>query len=151
MTGTESHLKFILRLCAVVAGIAIVAVFMPDAWMNVAHRWVGLGDFPSTPITHYMARSLSARYVMYGGVYWIVSYDVRRHAPVIRYLAMAGILFAILVLVIDKNADLPASWTFVEGPIVLVFSVLILVLVRRVEKAPAADRRTAEAVESLRR
>ncbi len=150
MNGTERLLKHILRLCAVIAGLAVVAVFMPAEWMNIAHRWLGLGDFPTAPITLYMARSLSARYVMYGGVYWVVSHDVRRHAAVIRYLALAGILFAILVFVVDKNAGLPPCWTFVEGPTVMAFSVLILLLAQRIAKEPDAGRRTAEVQASLR-
>ena len=60
---------------------------MPTTWIVATHKWLGLGDFPDAPITQYLARSISALYAIFGGLVIVVSTDVRRYVPVIRFLA----------------------------------------------------------------
>jgi hypothetical protein len=62
----------------------------------------------------------------------LVSWDVRRHARVVAYVAIASIVFGLLLLGIDLHAGMPLRWTLGEGPPVVLIGVVILYLVRRV-------------------
>jgi hypothetical protein len=138
--GTNSaRLILVLRLSGFAMALAVFAVVMPDSCMVATHRLLGLGEFPEAPVADYLARSLSAFYAMYGGLLWVVSTDIRRYAPVIRYLAVVGVVFGVLLYWIDTHAGLPLYWCIVEGTIVTALSLLILVLQRAVE---SDERRT---------
>ena len=114
---------------------AFAAVFMPTAWMERSHRLLGLGAFPATPLVDYLTRSLSALYGIHGGVLLVVSSDVRRHAPIVRYLGVMNIVLGLLMLGIDLHAGMPAWWSWGEGPPVVVVGIALLVLIGKVEPA----------------
>ena len=128
----ERFLVLVLRFSGVVLLLAFAAVFLPVTWMAAAHRWLGLGKFPSFPIVDYLTRSISILYGIKGGLYLLLSTDVRRFRPVIVYSAWAAIGFGLAMLVIDVRAGLPWTWTFGEGPFIILAGVAILTLVRRV-------------------
>ena len=128
MNRPERILVIVLRVAGVVTGSALFAVFLPTAWMAAIHEWLGLGKFPEGRIVEYLARSLSAFYAMHGGLCLFVSRDPRRYAGVITYLAVAGAIFGVLMLVIDLSIAMPLHWTLQEGPFVFALSFLILVL-----------------------
>jgi hypothetical protein len=134
VTRPEQVLRLFLRIYGCVTGLAVVAVFMPRAWMAACHAWLGLGPFPEGPIVEYLARSLSAFYAMTGGLMWLASFGVRRHAGLIAYLGIAGVLFAPVLFAIDLHAGMPVFWTFWEGSVVLASSLAILVLLARVRR-----------------
>lgn len=131
----DSHraLIILLRIVGVVTCTAIIASVMPTAWISATHQWLGLGDFPVTPITQYLARSISALYAMFGALTVLVSVDVRRFAPIIRFLGYACIPFGALLIWIDAMAGLPTSWVLFEGPMTIVLGVVILLLARSVK------------------
>ena len=112
-------------------GIAVIAVFMPASWIEETHRWLGLGVLPKGPITFYLARSLSAFYVIYGGLLWLVSLDLERYYNVALYLIYAGLVFGPVVLFTDLSAGMPFYWTCFEGPLIALFSIVLLVLLRK--------------------
>ena len=128
MTRNERILKIWLRAMGTVQAIAVIAVFMPMSWMDVSARFVGLEPLPHVPIFEYLARSLSAFYAMMGGLLWLASFDVRRYAALITYLAVGGLLFAPTIFIIDLSVGMPHRWTWHEGPIVLGISIATLVL-----------------------
>ena len=132
--GVEKWLAILLRFAGGVMLLAFGAIFMPTEWMAVSHRWLGLGEFPGSPLVDYLTRSASALYGIHGGLYLVTARDVRRHAPVIRYLAATAVLFGILMVGIDLHAGMPWYWTFSEGPSVLAFGVLLLALLRFVPR-----------------
>lgn len=132
MNRAERLLKLVLRLTGALCLLALVAVAMPRRWMAVTHDWLGLGRFPEGPIVEYLARSLSAFYAMLGGLLWLVASDVRRYAGAITYAAVAGIVFAVMILVVDVSIGMPLHWTLQEGPYVLLVSVAVLLLQRKV-------------------
>ena len=105
---------------------------MPTAWIADAHRWIGLGDFPDAPITQYLARSISVLYAIFGVLTILVSTDVLRYAPIIRFLTYVTLAFAVLITGIDWMAGLPTYWTLLEGPPTFILGIVILLLVRRV-------------------
>lgn len=131
----ESGLRFTLLSVALAEFGAIAGVFMPASFMATVHAWLGLGTMPDGPIVAYLARSLSAFYVVHGGVMMVCATDIRRYSPMIRYLAWAGVAFAILVTYLDYEIGFPWYWTLIEGPGLIALSVLMLVLLRRVEAA----------------
>jgi hypothetical protein len=126
--NAEHLLAILLKTSGTVMGLAIFAVVMPRHWMAATHEWLGLGGFPDGPIVDYLARTLSAMYAFYGGLLWICSLDVRRFAAIITYSAVAGVVFAVAVFVIDVRIGMPPSWTACEAPIVLLLSLGVLAL-----------------------
>jgi hypothetical protein len=131
----HSVLIILLRVAGVLACTAIIASVMPTTWIAATHRWLGLGDFPDAPIAQYLARSLSAFYAIFGGLAIVVSTDVLRYAPIIRFFAYASLAFGILITGIDSIAGMPPYWTLFEGPTTFILGVVILVFVRRVDRS----------------
>jgi len=127
----ERLLALVLRFAGVILLLAYGAVLLPVAWMAATHRWLGLGDFPTDPIVDYLTRSISFLYGIKGGLYLLLSTDVRRFRPVIIYTAWAAICFGLAMIVIDVRARLPWQWTLGEGPFVILAGAAILVLARR--------------------
>lgn len=134
MTRDEKLLRLLLRMIAVAEWFAVIGIFMPASFMAVCHEKLGLGAFPSQPITTYLARCLSAFYVMHGGFVWIAATDVRKYAALIRYIAATGIVFSLVVTALDVISGFPIMWTIGEGPVLTGISIVFLVLLRRVEK-----------------
>ncbi len=128
-------LIILLRVVGVSACTAIIASVMPTTWIVVTHRWLGLGDFPDAPITQYLARSISALYAVLGGLAIIISTDVQRYAPIIRFFAYVTLAFGLLLTGIDSIAGMPTYWTLFEGPTTSILGVVILLLARRVEQS----------------
>jgi hypothetical protein len=128
-------LKCFLRYLGTVCLLALVAVVMPHSWMDATHRWLGLGEMPSGPIVGYLTRTLSAFYALFGGLLWVLSFDLRRSLPVLRYVSWAMIGFGAIALIVDWQVGLPWHWTIFEGPFVIGFGVVILWLARSVSDA----------------
>jgi hypothetical protein len=131
----ELFLVVWLRAIAAVESLAILAVFMPQAWMDACHRGLGLGALPEQPILVYLTRSLSALYAAQAGLIWLISSDVRRYGPVVLYLGFAFLIFGALVLGIDCRAGLPWFWVLGEGPVLMLIGPLILALAWRSRRA----------------
>ncbi|MCH8805859.1 MAG: hypothetical protein IH986_07205 [Planctomycetes bacterium] len=132
----EKCLVLLLRVLGCTVCLAFFAMFLPLGWMAAIHARLGLGTFPDGPIVEYLTRSLAAMYAIHGGVVLLAATDVRRYAGLIVYLAVAGVLFGIAILVIDIVSGMPAYWTVGEGPPILVIGAVILWLLR---KTLAAD------------
>ncbi len=116
---------------------ALGAVVMPYEWMNLIHRELGLGELPHVPIVGYLTRSISALYALHGALLVFLANDVRRYLPVVRFLAVAGVVFGALLVGMDFAVGLPLPWTVGEGPWVMALSMVILWLSGR-ERFPAA-------------
>jgi hypothetical protein len=140
MQTAERMLKWVLCLIALSELGAIAGVVMPVAWMRVAHEWLGLGPFPEGVTLPYLARSLSAFYVVHAGSMLVCATDVRRYEGMIAYLAWAGIAFAALMSVLDILAGFPWYWMAIEGPGLIVLSVAILYFQRQVRAGQPPDR-----------
>ena len=132
--NTERTLAVFLRMVGSFSLTAIFFVFVPYERMNNIHQLLGMGELPAEPVVGYLARSLSAFYAIVGGLMWVVSFDVKQHLAVIRYLGAALTIFGILILGIDIIEGMPMFWRLGEGPIVLVFGILIFMLAGKVEQ-----------------
>jgi hypothetical protein len=128
----DRALKALVRAIGAVSMLAIVAVFMPRAWMAAIHERVGLGPFPGGPIVEYLARSTSLFYAIWGGVLWVLGGDVRRHASAI--MAVGGVMLAsgAVLLAIDLRAAMPWLWAAGEGPFVMLMGAVLLAMASRV-------------------
>ena len=130
MSRSERLLVALLYLCAAVSSLAAIPVVMPHRWMDIAHRWLGMGELPQMPVIVYLARSLSALYVFHGGMLWFMARDVRRYSTLITYLGVAFVVFGIVSLGIDLHSQLPRMWIAVEGPLLVAVGAAILLLQR---------------------
>jgi len=131
MTKQERFFKLFLRIIGTAALLAIGAVIMPYSWMNVIHQWHGLGELPKEPIVGYLTRSTSAFYAFFGGLLWCVSFHLNRYRPVIHFLGAATIVFGATLSIVDLREGMPLYWTFTEGPINIVFGIIIFTLSRK--------------------
>jgi hypothetical protein len=131
MTKQDIFFRLLLRVIGTAALFAVIAVVMPYSWMNAIHEWLGLGLLPSEPIVGYLARSTSAFYAIFGGLFWILSFDLPRYRLVLCYVGAATVIFGAALLVVDLLEGLPLYWSLTEGPLNAVFGVLILVLAYR--------------------
>ena len=138
MNQKERILVWLLRLGGAVMLTALGAVLMPFDWMNVIHRQAGLGDLPHVPIVGYLTRSISGLYALHGALLVFLAGDVRRYLPVVRFLAVAGVVFGALMLGIDCAVGMPLSWTVAEGPYVVALSAVVLWLTGRRRFPPTA-------------
>jgi len=128
-------LMWLLRVEGVIMLVALGAVVMPTDWMNTINRRSGLGELPRGPVIEYLTRSLSGFYALHGALLLFLAGDVVRHLVVIRFLALAGVVFGLLMLALDLSVAMPLGWTIQEGPGIVAMSLLFFWLARRA-KAP---------------
>ena len=131
MDWSEKTLVWLLRLTGGLLLVAVGAVFMPFGWMAAIHRWLGLGELPNTPMIGYLTRSLSALYAVHGALVLYLSFDVRRYLPVVRCLAVLGIVFGAGMIVLDCVVGLPPAWIVGEGPFIIALGAALLWLAAR--------------------
>jgi len=132
LSRPERILQQLTRVVGSVALLAIPCALMPYSWMNAVHQGLGMGELPSEPIVGYLARSTSAFYALVGGLFWVVSLDLRRYRLVLRYLGMAIILIGLMLFGVDLVEGMPWWWSLAEGPFNVGLGVVILVLSRRI-------------------
>lgn len=123
-------LVVLLRLAGVVTASAFLAMFLPVDWMASTHRWLGLGEFPRTPVVEYLARSIAALYGFHGVLNLVASGDPVKHRIIVWYIATMNVLFGLMLIIIDYHAGLPAYWTLSEGPPIIAFGIVIGLLNR---------------------
>jgi len=128
MTGQDRFLKFFLRVIGTTSLLAVIAVVMPYSWMNAIHQWLGMGQLPPEPVVGYLARSTSGFYALLGGLFWVASFDLNRHRIVLCYLGIVIVIFGAALFVVDLLEEMPLYWSLTEGPINIVFGIVILVL-----------------------
>lgn len=131
----ETILVVLLRLAGGVTVLAFGAMFLPTDWMAATHRWLGLGDFPRTPVVDYLTRSVAALYGFHGALLFLVSGNPVRYLDIVRYVGVMNLLFGVFMLIIDLHAGLPLWWTLGEGPPVSAFGVVVLYLCRSLKPA----------------
>lgn len=131
--AADRVLKLLLRAFGGMSVLALPFVFLPTKKMNVIHEQVlGMGALPNAPIVGYLARSTSMFYAMLGGLLILLSFDLRRYRPALRYLLGTSVVFGALITCIDILERMPPMWAAIEGPLIVVLSVLMLVLLRKV-------------------
>ncbi|MGQ0636521.1 MAG: hypothetical protein ACT4QC_18055 [Planctomycetaceae bacterium] len=128
----------VLRAFGILDLCAFFAVVMPEHWMDQAHRFFGMGPLPAEPIVGYLARSASLLYALHGALLVLISYDVDRHWGLIRFLGLAALVHAGVILAIDVAQGIPPLWwRYGEAPCYAATGALILWLQRRAEPRKA--------------
>src|SRR5262249_39408365 len=107
MTKSDRVLVLLLRIVGVGSLFALVAVFMPFSWMAATHRRLGLGEMPTGPVVEYLARSLSAFYALVGALCLVLTTDLERYRPLVRFLGVAFALLSVALLGVDLAAGMP--------------------------------------------
>jgi len=106
--------------------VAAGAVFLPIEWMAICHRWLGLGEFPDSPITVYLARSTSLLYAVHGFLMLYTAIHLRQYLPLAKIFGYLHIVIGLVMLGIDVTTPMPLYWTAVEGiPISLAGAALV--------------------------
>jgi hypothetical protein len=121
MARSEKALVVLLRVAGVGLLTALIPAVMPFAWIKDTHRLLGMGELPEGPIIGHLTGSLSAMYALRGALVFFVSLDVRRYLPVVKFLAVLGIVFGAGMLVLDIKVAMPPRWTGCEGPFSMVW------------------------------
>ena len=114
-----------LRLVGGVSLLAFAAAVMPEKWIVEISEFLGFDPFPYSPLTFYLARNLSLLYGFVGAALLVVSTDLKRYFPLIRYAAIGTIIFGVLQLIVDWQAGLPVWWTLGESLSTLFGGVLL--------------------------
>jgi hypothetical protein len=130
----EKLLAVVLRVNAVVLLTAFPMMLLPVEWMAATHRWLGLGDFPASPLVDYLTRTISFLYGFHGGLLLLVARDLRRYRTVVVYIVAMGFAFGLSVIAVDVHAELPLPWILGEGPSILVLASILAWLLRAVPK-----------------
>jgi len=125
----------ILRILLGVIGagllVAAAAVFLPVHWMAISHRWLGLGEFPESPITVYLARSTSLLYAVHGFLMLYTAIHLRQYLPLAKIFGYLHIVIGLAMLGIDLTTPMPIYWTAIEGiPISLAGAALVWLAIR---------------------
>ncbi len=115
-SNAARRLALVLRGLGCLDMLALLAVVVPERWIDVAHRWAGLGTLPSEPIVGYLTRSASALYALHGAIVVFMSFDVNRYERLIRFMAWAAVLHGAVLLGIDIVQEMPVLWRWAEGP-----------------------------------
>jgi hypothetical protein len=139
MTKSDRVLVILLRVFGVGSLFALVAVFMPLSCMVSTHRWLGLGEMPTTPIVGYLARWLSTFYAFFGALCLLLAADLERYRPLVRFLGIALVLMGILATAIDLMSEMPWWWTAFEGPPGVPVGALIYFLARSAHRTPGDE------------
>ena len=96
---SQRNLVLLLRFIACVLFRAFVAMLLPESVMVSSHAWLGLGEFPASPLVNYLTRSIAALYGFHGVLVMIVSRDVVRYKPIVTYLGGFTLVAATLLSV----------------------------------------------------
>ena len=132
LSPDEQWLGFVLRFLAVLELLALPTIFLPLAWMDAVHQYLGMGDLPHAPIVPYLARTVSIMYSFHGLLALVMSWDVRRYLPLIRVFALAAVAMGVALLTIDILLEFPLWWILSEGPFAIVVGGLLYFLQRLV-------------------
>jgi len=118
MKGAEVNSQrlqvLLLRLVGSVEMLAFIAVAMPRAWMEAAHRWLGLGEMTGGVILMFMIRQASFTYGVHGALLWVMSSDVERFRPLVVFTGVSYLLAGPAFLVIDIMSGMPWFWVLGE-------------------------------------
>jgi hypothetical protein len=126
MTVDERLLQLLLRVVGTAGLLAIPFVLVPHDWLDAIHKGLGMGEFPDTAVTGYLARTTSALHAVIGGLLWTISFDLPRHRRVLTYLGTAFVLYGAAMLAVNLAQAMPLWWICAEGPFNLAFGSALL-------------------------
>jgi hypothetical protein len=141
--------ELILRLVGAVEVLAFAAVFMPRAWMEVGHAWLGFPAMPQDPVFESVMRQVSFTYGLHGVALWVIAADVARYRPLVVLTGVGYLAAGPVFVLIDRMAGMPWLWTAGNAGSCLLVGTLLLGLLWLERAEP--ERREEETVSSARR
>jgi hypothetical protein len=132
--ASEDLLRLLLRFVGCACLLALISLWMPRSWIDAGHSWLGWGQFPAAPIAEYLARSVSALSAFYGGLLVVLSFDIRRYAPLIRYQAAAIMILSACGVVVGTSAGVPLWFVGGDMAVCWAYCVPMLVLTERIDR-----------------
>lgn len=130
----DRFLLWLIRLNAAIVLCAALCALLPFEWMDRVHGWLGLGPLPDAPITRYLTRSLSLVYALHGAILLTVTLDWARYRPLVPVLAGLHAALGAGLILVDLAAGVPWWWTASEGPGLVGYAALVLVVYRRARR-----------------
>ena len=130
-------IKLLLRVMGTITVTAFLTMVVPPNWQAAVHEWLGLGPFPRSPVFDYLTRSIAALYGFHGVLLLVVSSDPVRYRAIVDYIGILNVTFGLMLIAIDLYAGMPWWWTAFEGPSIIPFGVLLLVLNRGTARTPS--------------
>jgi len=125
-SGPAKLLRWMLGIIGCGLMVAAFAVFLPVGVMASCHQWLGLGEFPDSPITIYLARSTSLLYAVHGALMVFVSLDLKRYWPLVPVFGWLHVVIGLVMLGIDLTSPMPMYWIVGEGiPIAIAGMVIV--------------------------
>ncbi|MCH2181159.1 MAG: hypothetical protein MK108_04055 [Mariniblastus sp.] len=131
MNKYEIWLRRLVWLNGAFLLIATLAVFLPVPVMSRIHELLGLGSFPDSAITVYLARSTSLLYAVHGALTLYVAIQWDLFYRLVPFLALLHVLIGVCLIGIDLAAGMPGYWTWLEGGPIACFGLFLLWLYRR--------------------
>jgi len=132
--GPARWLRWILLITGCGLVVATIPLFFPVAVVASIHQWLGLGEFPDSPITVYLARSTSLLYAIHGALLVVVSFDLERYWPLAPVFGWLHVVIGLTMLGIDLTTPMPLYWIVGEGVPVALAGLLIVWLWRQAQK-----------------
>ncbi len=127
------QLSVALRVMAGLDMLAVAAMAAPWSWLAWAARLNGYEIGEAVPLVHYLTRTASGMYVVYGALLWFLSLRPVHHASVIRFLAWISVVHSVAVLAVDLTVGMPMFWCASEFGGHLAEAGILLFLLRRAE------------------
>jgi hypothetical protein len=113
--GPAKWLRLLLAIIGCGLLVATFAIFLPVKLMATIHQWLGLGEFPDSPITIYLARSTSLLYAVHGLLMLVVSFDMKRYWPLVPIFCWLHVVIGLTMFGIDLTSPMPIYWIVGEG------------------------------------
>lgn len=131
---TKKVLIILLVFGGALQSLALIPIFFPFAWMAYWHALMDIGELPQAIIVGYLTRSLSMLYATYGILYLYLALHVDRYLPLIRFMAWLKIVLGAGLAILDLYEGMPWYWTLAEGPGIIAFSILLIVVTHQRER-----------------
>ena len=114
--------------------LAIVPTVLPRTWLAVGIRWAE-PEIPMGLLVEYLARALSAMCFLLGGLLCIAATNVRRYAPMIRWMAVfllgAGLIEAVLLPLVPGPKTPVWLLLAADGGLIAGFGLAVLLLLQK--------------------
>jgi len=134
-SGWARAAALVLRLAGTVLLVAAVPLFAPRGVLADWHARLGFGHYPDADLFHFFVRCFSVSVLLTAAFLWILSFGVRRQAPIVLFLGVGAAVYGGFVTVVDWGLPLPWWWKGFEGPAVVAFGLLVLVLAMGIRHA----------------
>jgi len=135
-----------LILVGIVQFSAVIAVFMPQSWMDLCSGFMGVDPLPVGSLPGYLARLSSAMYVVHGAMLIITAWNLPLVMPIVIPFARVTIALGGIMLWIDVAESMPLVWTLFETITLVASGGLTEYLARRARSQANSDAKPQGAV-----